>query len=458
VVKSSRSVQRPVVTTDGANLVSHAGLGLVGELADRTGVTGGLSEVFAHCGHRWRVHEPGVSLVGVAAAIADGARRVAGVDTVRQSVLFPRVGSYSTIWRTIYKAGGDRELHGIAQVLAEARERVWARAPAGRLPEALTIDVDSTLVNVHSEKERAASTYKRGFGMHPIGAWCDDTNEPLAAIMRPGNAGANSAVDHIDVIDQAVDALPARYRRGHRVGDERCEAVHPILVRADSAGATHLFLTHLRARNLGFSVGYHITAAVQTALAQTTEKSWIDAVEKNGEPRDGAQIVELTATVPLDTWPAGTRLIVRRERPHPGAQLSLFDHLAGWRHTAFLTDTAGDDIAALECRHRQHARVEDRIRTWKTCGLTDLPHWDYRSNEAWCALTILAATLIAWLQLVALTGDFAVAEPATLRYRLFHTAGRLARPTTPTPRVPPQPPSPHRQRDNAINHSPRAYK
>jgi hypothetical protein len=131
--------------------------------------------------------------------------------------------------------------------------------------------------------------------------------------------------------------------------------------------------------------------------------------------------------VPLDTWPAHTRLIVRRERPHLGAQLSLFDHLSGWRHTAFLTDSCGGDIAGLECRHRQHARVEDRIRTWKSCGLTDLPNWDYRSNEAWCALTIVAATLLAWLQLVALTGDLAKAEPATLRYRLFHVAGRLAR-------------------------------
>ncbi|MDY7103740.1 MAG: IS1380 family transposase, partial [Actinomycetota bacterium] len=340
-MKSSRSVLRPVVTTDGANLVSHAGLGLVGELADRAGVTGGLSELFARCGHRWRVHEPGVTLVGIAAAIAGGARRVAGVDAVRQSALFPRVGSYSTIWRTIYRAGGDRELHGIAQVLAEARERVWAHVPAGRLPDGLTIDVDSTLVNVHSDKERAASTYKRGFGMHPIGAWCDDTNEPLAAIMRPGNAGANSAVDHIDVIDAALDALPARYRRGHRVGDERCEAVHPILVRADSAGATHLFLAHLRDRNVGFSVGYHITAAVQAALNKVSENDWIAATEKDGAARDGAQVVELTGSVPLDAWPAGTRLIVRRERPHPGAQLSLFDHLSGWRHTAFLTDSCG---------------------------------------------------------------------------------------------------------------------
>ena len=425
MVKRNRSVLRPVVTTQGANLVSHAGAGVLAELADRVGVTGGLTALFARRGHRWRTREPGVTLVQVATAIADGARRVRGVDVVRQSGLFPQVASYSTVWRTIYRLGGPLEVHGVGGVLAAARERAWAAAPPGRVPQALTIDIDSTLVDVHSDKERAAPTYKRGYGMHPIGAWCDDTGEPLAALLRPGNAGANNAVDHIDVVGLAVDALPAAYQVGHHPGNDADLVAHPVLVRADSAGASHAFLAHLRNRNLGFSIGYQISPAVHTALDQLDDQTWAPALNGNGEPRDGAQVAELTGLVPLKAWPAGTRLICRRERPHPGAQLSLFDQHHGWRHTAFLTDSQDANIAALELRHRQHARVEDRIRTWKTCGLLDLPHWDYGSNEAWLTLTIIATTLIAWLQLTCLHGDLAKAEPNTLRYQLFHTAARL---------------------------------
>lgn len=427
MVKRNRSVLRPAVTTKGANLVSHAGVGVLAELADRVGVTAGLTGLFARRGHRWRAHEPGVTLVQVATAIAGGARRVRGVDVVRQSGLFPQVASYSTVWRTIYRLGGPLEVHGVGEVLAAARERAWAAAPEGRVPHGLTIDVDSTLVDVHSDKEAAAPTYKRGYGMHPIGAWCDDTAEPLAALLRPGNAGANSAVDHIDVVGLAIDALPAAYQVGHQPGDDPATVAHPVLVRADSAGASHAFLAHLRDRNLGFSVGYQTGAAVQGALAHLQDAAWAPAVNGDGAARDGAQVAELTTLVPLDAWPEGTRLVCRRERPHPGAQLSLFDTVQGWRHTAFLTDTPGGDLPALELRHRRHARVEDRIRTWKTCGLLDLPHWDYGSNEAWLALTVIAATLIAWLQLTALHGDLAKAEPNTLRYQLFHVAGRLTR-------------------------------
>jgi len=427
MVKAIRSVLRPQVTTDGAGLVSHAGAGVLAELADRAGVTGGLTGLLARHGHRWRVHEPGVTLVQTATAIADGARRVAGVDSVRQSGLFPGVASYSTVWRSIFKLGGELESTGVHAVLAAARQRVWAAAPPGRLPHGLTIDVDSTLVNVHSDKQHAAPTYKRGFGMHPIGVWCDDTSEPLAAMLRPGNAGANDATDHIDIVGLAVDGLPAAYRAGHQPGDVAETATHPLRVRADSAGATHAFVAHLRERNVGFSVGYHVTAAVQGALCRLADTAWRPADNVDGAPRDGAQVTELSGLVPLDTWPTGTRLICRRERPHPGAQLSLFEEINGWRHTTFLTDAADSDIAALEADHRRHARVEDRIRNWKACGLTDLPHWDYGSNEAWLALTVIATALIAWLQLTCLDGDLAKAEPATLRYRLFHTAGRLAR-------------------------------
>jgi hypothetical protein len=363
------------------------------ELADRVGVTSGLTGLFARYGHRWRSCEPGVTLVQVATSIADGARRVAGVDSVRRSGLFPHVGSYSTVWRTIFKLGGELECVGVAGVLAAARERAWAAAPAGRVADALTIDVDCTLVDVHSDKQDAAPTYKRGYGMHPIGAWCDDTGEPLAAMLRPGNAGANNAEDHIDLIGLAVDALPAAYRAGHQPHDV-APVAHPIRVRADSAGASHEFVAHLRERRLGFSVGYRVTAAVQAALRRLDEEAWAPAREGDGSERDGAQVVELTRLVPLDRWPEGTRLICRRERPHPGAQLRFTD-IDGHRFTAFATSTKGGQLADLELRHRRRARCEDRIRCAKDTGLRNLPLKGFAQNQVWCEIVALACKLLA---------------------------------------------------------------
>ena len=149
--------------------------------------------------------------------------------------------------------------------------------------------------------------------------------------------------------------------------------------------------------------------------------------ETDGSVRDGAWVVELTDLIPLSAWPEETRLIMRRERPHPGAQLTLFDTAEGFRHTCFITNTDGADIAALELRHRGHARVEDRIRNWKDCGLSNLPFDSFVRNEAWVATSLIAGALLAWSQMVCFEGALAKAEPKTMRYRVLHVAA-LPRP------------------------------
>jgi hypothetical protein len=203
---------------------------------------------------------------------------------------------------------------------------------------------------------------KKGFGFHPLGAWCDTTGEPLEAILRPGNAGSNDADDHLELLDHAIAALPADYQLGHEPEDDPGLVRHHILVRADSAGASHDFVRGLMEANIEYSIGHAIDANVREALLLFQEEDWGPAVEEDGSVRDDAWVAELTGLMDLSSWGEGTRLICRRERPHPGAQLSMFDMSEGFRHTCFITNATNDDVPALECRHRGHARVEDRVR------------------------------------------------------------------------------------------------
>jgi hypothetical protein len=422
-VHRSRSVRRAKVTADGKNLISHAGTALLAELADRSGLTEAMSEAMAECGISWRIHDPGVVLTHLAVAMADGADCLSDFAAIKENEeLFGDVASVATAWRSV-QATTSEELRQIPKAIAKAREVIWALNP----PRELVIDFDSTLVESQSEKQDAAPTYKGGFGFHPMGVWCDTTVEPLAAMLRPGNAGANSTDDHLELLDQAISSLPYEYRLGHDEGDDQNEVAHPILVRADSAAASHRFVAALADANISFSIGFHIKGQVRDALLLAQEEDWIPARESDSTRRDGAWVTELTELMDLSSWPPGTRLICRRERPHPGAQLTLFDTEEGFRHTCFITDTGGPDIAALECRHRGHARVEDRIRSWKDCGMSNLPFESYTRNEAWMTVSLVAGALLAWSQLSLFDGELQTAEPKTMRYRVLHVAACLVR-------------------------------
>ena len=401
------------VSADGAGLVSHAGSALLAQVADRLGLTRALSLRLAGLKQRRRGHDPGRVIRDLAVMLADGGECVSDLAAVReQEALFGAVASDSTAFRVIDRIARKPELlDALRTAHARARERFWERHDA---PESLTIDVDATLITAHSEKERAAGNYKGGYGFHPLQAYADETREALGGLLRPGNAGANTAADHQAVLDRALEQIPAEHIQSLQ-----------ILVRADSAGATHALADYCRDANMRFSVGYELTEQVRTAILEIPEDAWIPAFDQDGSARANGQVAEITASVELSCWPQGSRLIVRRERPHPGAQLSFTDH-DGHRFQAILTDQTDQDIALLECRHRQHAHVEDRIRDDKNTGLAKLPFKEFALNEVWLEIVMLAHDLIIWTQALLLDGQLAKAEPKRLRYQLLHVAGRLA--------------------------------
>jgi len=335
---------RPVtveVTSDGAGLVSHAGTALLSQVADMVGLTRVLSSRLAGLKQRRRGHDPGRVVRDLAVMLADGGECVSDLGATRdQDALFGKVASDSTAFRTVDRiASTPGLLDAIRVAHARARARFWELHGA---PERLTIDVDATLITAHSEKEQAAGNYKHGYGFHPLGAYADETREALAMLLRPGNAGSNTAADHKTVIDRALAQIPA----------EQIESIE-ILVRADSAGATHETAEHCHEANLRFSFGYELTETVRAAILETPEDAWVPALDQNGSVRENGEVVELTDRLDLSTWPEESRLIVRRERPHPGAQLSFTDH-DGYRFQAILTDQTDADRGrgALSSRAR----------------------------------------------------------------------------------------------------------
>ncbi len=412
VMRDGRSVTVEV-TSDGAGLVSHAGSALVAEVADQLGLTRALSRELAGVKQRRRGHDPGRVFRDLAVMLVDGGECVSDLGAVReQDALFGAVASDSTAFRMIDRVASEPGLlDALRAAHAHARERFWELHGA---PERLTFDVDATLITSHSEKEKAAGTYKGGYGFHPLQVYLDETREALGGLLRPGNAGSNTAIDHVAALDLALEQIPARY----------LEALE-ILVRADTAGATHGLVDYCREARMRFSVGYELTDRVRTAILQISENAWVPALEKDGSARENGEVCEITGMVDLSAWPEGSRLIVRRERPHPGAQFSFTDH-DGYRFQAVLTDQTEPEIAVLECRHRQHAHVEDRICDDKDTGLSKFPFKEFKLNEVWLEIVMLAHDLIIWTQALALTGELAKAEPKRLRYRLLHVAGRLA--------------------------------
>jgi hypothetical protein len=174
-----------------------------------------------------------------------------------------------------------------------------------------------------------------------------------------------------------------------------------------------------------FSVGYEVTEPVRASILQIPANTWVSALDQDGSERNNGEVAEITDTLELGCWPQGSRVIVRRERPHPGAQLSFTDH-DGYRFQAILTDQPDENIAIIECRHRQHAHVEDRIRDDKDTGLSKFPFKAFALNEVWLEIVLLAHDLLAWTQALLLDGDLAKAEPKRLRHRLLHVAARLA--------------------------------
>ncbi|MCX4792900.1 MULTISPECIES: IS1380 family transposase [unclassified Streptomyces] len=423
------------VSADGAGVVGHAGARLLADLADATRLTSAYSTALGPLRRRGTGHDPGRIATDLAVMLADGGKAITDLAVLRdQGEVFGPVASTPTAWRLLADID-ETALARLRVARAQAREVPWLQAAetrfgipgvkaGGRELPGLVLDLDATLVTCHSEKDQAAPTYKGGFGFHPLLCFLANTGEGMSGRLRPGNAGANTAADHIAVLDDALAQIPDTHRHGT-----------DILVRTDSAGSAKAFLAHVRdVRMRGirtfFSVGYAVTEPVRRAIRALPEQVWHPALDQDGTLRAGASVAELTGMVDLAGYPDGTRIIVRRERPHPGAQLSLFDQDEGLRHQVFLTDTpfaSGGSAQFLEVRHRGHATVEDHIRCGKTTGFGRFPSRQFLINAAWLELSLAAIDLLAWTRVLLLDGDLATAEPKKLRYRILHVAARITR-------------------------------
>ena len=408
-VKNTPPLPAMKVRADCDSLTSRAGTAVLVGLADRVGLTGALTQALADLSERRRRHEPGRILRDLAVMLADGGDALCDLGALRdQEVLFGAVASDATAWRLI-SALDEKHLARVREARATARRRVWELADT---PRRLILDLDATLVTAHSEKEGAAGTYKHGFGFHPLLCFEANRAEALSGILRPGNAGSNTASDHIEVLSRALLQLPAG-------------AVNPgTLVRTDSAGATHAFLKAVCARKLRFSVGFDLTEPVREAVLSVSESTWVPALDADGGERDGAWVAELALDLEKTGWPQGTRAICRRERPHPGAQLSFTDD-SGYRFQVFITNQQGGRIARLEQIHRSRAAIEDSIRCAKASGLRNLPFRAYAHNAAWLEVVLLGMDLVAFTKTLLLEAELATCEPKRLRYRLLHVAARI---------------------------------
>ena len=400
--------------------MSLAGAQVLVETARTVGLSAALGEQLS----RWRkptaVHDPGKVVLDLAVMLAVGGDCPADVTLLRAgSGLFGPVASTATISRLVASLA-DSGAEGLS-ALRSARAAARAQVASLTAPQAeggeVVVDIDATLITAHSEKEDAAPTYKRGFGFHPLLAYLDHgpggTGEALAGINRRGNANAGTAADHLAILDLIENQLTPAQREA-------------LVIRTDTAACSHAFLDELTTRELGYSVGFYARADVAAAIEALPAQAWVPAVDAEEKVRDGAWVAELSHLLHLDSWPPGMRVIARKERPHPGAQLRLTD-IDGHRITCFATNHPGPDLPALELRHRRRARVEDRIRAAKDTGLRNLPYKDAASNQVWIELVLLAQDLTAWTQTLALHGEHAVAEPKRLRLLLFGVAARLIR-------------------------------
>ncbi len=416
MVKHTGTRPRLEFTGGGRGLAVHAGSRLLADLADATGLTAALSEAMAGIKSRARGHGRGRVLADAAVMIADGGETIGDIAALAaQPRLFGPVASPATLWRTLDGAAGRVE--AIKAARAEARRNAWA---AGADPGFYVIDIDATLVESHSDKQHAAGTYKGGFGFHPMMAYLDATGECLAGLLRPGNAGSSTAADHIEVLDDALAQLPVDPRRVE------------VTARTDSAGASKAFVEACRSRGVKFCVGRRLSIDIAQAVTEVPEKCWQPALSADGsELRDHAEVADITRRADLSGWPEGTRLIARREYPHPGAQLSFCD-AEGRRLQVLATDIAdneadGTDAAYIEALHRGRGRAERQISDHKATGLARLPSHSFAINCVWLQLTMTAHDLLAWTRTLALDGELARAEPKRLRHCLWHTAARLTR-------------------------------
>ena len=413
------------VESGGHGVAAHVGLHALGALADQLGLGSSLSSRIAPRGERAPLHDRGKVLTHLALVLAGGGESCADIEHLRsQQEMFGSVPSDSTVYRTLHEFDAPKR-HELLQALAEVRAKVWKKLDQRRR-DPVILDFDASLVDVHSElKEHVAPNYKGGFGFHPLFVFADLTGETLGAKLRAGNATANNAGDHVELLDTALAQLPSAITRGHHVGERPTKTTRRVIARADSAGCTKEFLNACRTRHVGYFVAARSNAQITGALYQTFDVPdlWQPSLTQGGELREGAGVCELSDYVNLTSMPEGTRLIIRREPLHPGAQRSLFPSHE-FRYWGFYTDQAGDPVD-LDVTMRAHAHVESHIQRLKESGLNRFPFTSFEANSNWLMSVALAADLVRWFQLLCLKGSWTDARPKALRWEIFHAPGRL---------------------------------
>jgi hypothetical protein len=434
------------VTADGKGLVGHAGAILLRKAADQTGLTGLLSGALREK-RTSPLIDRGIALVSMAAAIALGSTSMSDIALLAH--LAPLLGaapSGPTVRRALDLAGTPRMLDKIARARAKARAHAWGLITAtaagfpwlviaGRVLDGwVVIDIDATLVTAHSDKEGAAPTWKKGYGFHPLGAWCRNTRECLAMKLRPGNAGSNTFTDHEEVLAAALRQVPSRFRR-------------KTMVRVDGAGASHDLVEHLlslnsKMRKVLFTTGWMITAADERAISLIPASAWKPGTRQDATIEEDKAVAEIThLTARAENWPEGLRWIVRRVKPsrRQMKNLTAFEKKTGWRYSVICTNIPDSGIEGvpgshhpqfIDVLHRDHACVETAgVRTAKAMGLRNLPSKTWQVNAGWVAAAGIAADLAAWTRLLGHHDDPELrdANPDTLRYRIWHLPARLAR-------------------------------
>ena len=422
---NATATNRVNVEPGGAGVVAHVGLHALGAFADRLQLGSLLSSRIFARGERAPLHDRGKVLAHMTLVFAGGGESCADVEHLRlQDDLFGSVASDSTVHRMFHELDPATP-RGLGGATAQVRERVWDRLGITAAKDPVLLDIDATLLQVHSEnKQNAAPTYKKTYGFHPMLCFADATGEALSGILRPGSDGANTVADHVTVLDAAIAQLPAAIRAGHHVGDDPSPVARTVIARADSAGCTDGFRKACRERNVGFFVTVRSNDQVMSAVyvAEGCDV-WLPALTQDGELRDGAAVAELTSLIDTSSLPEGTRFIVRREPLHPGAQRSLIPSLE-FRYWGFYTDQPGDP-RELDVTMRAHAHVENHIQRLKDSGLTSMPFSNFAANQAWLFAVRLAGDLVRWFQLLCLEGPWKNARPKTMRWGLFHAPGRL---------------------------------
>ena len=422
---------------DDERLVAHAGVLPPRLLAERLGLTRGLS-----AGMRRRGFEPacdrGQVLLDLALTLIDGGQAISDFQALAH--LAPVIGpvpSTPTVWRALNEIGG-LQLARVNAAVTEFRRHWWGllsdrpqgfpwlKAAGKELTGITVLDLDASVVFCGSEKENAKSTYKGGIGFCPNLAACDNTGDMLAIDPRPGNSASNCAADNIALLDLAVSRLPGQFR-------------HNVLVRLDGAGFSHELLEHIaanggkRGRHWEFSVGWSCTDVEMDAIARLPEAAWTAGTDQDGDVLDDTLVAELTGLLDLDAWTGkipGLRILVREEPLHPRylKRATEREIKLGKRYQLIATTTQQGQLAWLDVRHRSHVHVENNVKQAKALGLNRWPSRRWAVNVAWTQVVALAANLLACFRHLALPpGELREASPKLLRFRFLHVPARLTR-------------------------------